>query len=251
MLAHITLLELEQAINDVDPAAFLVEPRVLRRVIKYDRRLTNVGVQIPHRKSYVIARADLLDIVESDELYPARNLPARVILLPRPTLEQLQSMPRAEALLRLWRFLFHARVHAAFHARAAAGDLTLPIVRQRIDRIGQAEFDEIRTVLRSEGFLLPPRDDATVYEEFAAVFLELRYFAPETLPRYFPRRSAQPASKVYWPKTLTRRRCSPPRVPRGRPIRPPTPSNSPRRLSRRPIRPKAGNCSATKSTFSG
>src|SRR5207253_5803924 len=57
---------------------------------------------------------------------------------------------------------------------------------ERIHRIGQAEFDEIRTVLRQEKFLLPPRDDRTAYEEFAAVFLEMSFFAASLLPRYFP-----------------------------------------------------------------
>src|SRR5262249_8488978 len=51
---------------------------------------------------------------------------------------------------------------------------------------GQAEFDEIRNVLRQERFLLPPRDDRTVYEEFAALFLELKYFASPLLPSVFP-----------------------------------------------------------------
>lgn len=34
--------------------------------------------------------------------------------------------------------------------------------------------------------LLPPRDDMTVYVEFAAVYLELRYFAESMLSCYFP-----------------------------------------------------------------
>ena len=47
-------------------------------------------------------------------------------------------------------------------------------------------FEEIRTVLSQEDMLLPPRDDRTVYMEFAAVYWELKYFAPSMLPRYFP-----------------------------------------------------------------
>ena len=58
--------------------------------------------------------------------------------------------------------------------------------RRRIHDIGEVEFDEIRTVLGQEGYLLPPSVDRSIYEEFAAVFWELRYFAWNALPRYFP-----------------------------------------------------------------
>ena len=59
-------------------------------------------------------------------------------------------------------------------------------LRERIQRIGLTEFDEAMAVLRQEHFLLPPGDARTTYEEFAAVYLELRYFAPHLLPLYFP-----------------------------------------------------------------
>jgi hypothetical protein len=41
-------------------------------------------------------------------------------------------------------------------------------------------------VLRQDYFLLPPGDPAAVYEEFAALYLELRCFAPDRLADYFP-----------------------------------------------------------------
>ena len=60
------------------------------------------------------------------------------------------------------------------------------MVRQRIEQLGPAEFEEIRTVLGQEDLLLPPRSDASIYAEFVAVYLELRYFAADFVPRYFP-----------------------------------------------------------------
>src|SRR5262249_6410978 len=57
---------------------------------------------------------------------------------------------------------------------------------RRINRLGQAEFAEIRRVLRQEKYLIPPHDNRAVYEEFAAGYLELRFFAPGLLPHYFP-----------------------------------------------------------------
>ena len=51
-----------------DPAALLIRSRILRRVIKQDRRLTGFGLRVPHRKSYTIGREPLLEIVDRAEL---------------------------------------------------------------------------------------------------------------------------------------------------------------------------------------
>jgi hypothetical protein len=67
-----------------------------------------------------------------------------------------------------------------------AEQLSAATIRRRIHRIGQSEFEEARAVLRQENYLLPPRDDRTAYEEFAAVYLELSFFAATLLPHYFP-----------------------------------------------------------------
>ena len=53
-------------------------------------------------------------------------------------------------------------------------------------QLGSARFDEIRTVLGQEEWLLPPRSDESIYAEFVAVYLELRHFASSFLLRYFP-----------------------------------------------------------------
>ncbi|HEX8201331.1 MAG TPA: hypothetical protein VF590_12655 [Isosphaeraceae bacterium] len=184
----IELDELERAVKAADPAARLVRPRILRRVIKHDRGLTGLGLQVPHRQSYVIDAGQAAAIVDPEEvgLGPGEELPAKLILLARPDPGELAARPAGAALLRCWRLLFHARVHLALGHKLAEGSLTPRGVRRRIHRIGQAEFDEIRAVLRQEDYLLPPRDDLTVYTEFAAVYLELRHFAEHLLPRYFP-----------------------------------------------------------------
>jgi hypothetical protein len=82
--------------------------------------------------------------------------------------------------------LFHCRVHHVFAERFPEGEASEAELRRRIHRLGQVEFDEVRRVLRQEGFLLPPDDRRTVYGEFAAAYLELRYFAAALLPHYFP-----------------------------------------------------------------
>src|SRR5262245_28028753 len=111
--------ELGRLLRAADPAALLLPSRLLRRVIKRDRKLAIVGLRVPHRKSYVIGRDALLALVDRDELgiEPDRELPVAVILLERPESDDLAATPRGEALVVYWRLLFHARVHAAVACR--------------------------------------------------------------------------------------------------------------------------------------
>jgi hypothetical protein len=180
--------QLEQSLLAADPAVCLVPPRILRRVIKADRRLVGLGLRVPHVKSYVIGRDALLRLATPDELgvAPQRDLPETVVLLVRPEPDKLGALGRDEVLVAYWRLLFHARVHTALDARLAEGRLTSARVRHCIQHIGPTEFDAVRAVLRQENFLMPPRDDLTAYVEFAALYLELRQFAPALVPRYFP-----------------------------------------------------------------
>ena len=186
---RIDAASLQLALHSVEPAALLVEPRILRRVIKQDRRVAGFGLQVPHRHCYTIQRDRLLVIVERQELNlsPAAELPKKVILLARPTEgEFLETAPGAEVLHAYWRMLFHARVHLALEQLVASGGLDAAIVFQRRRLIGATEFDEIRSVLHKDDMLLPPGDDLETYVEFIAVYLELRYFAPQELTAYFP-----------------------------------------------------------------
>ena len=62
-----------------------------------------------------------------------------------------------------------------------------------IAQLGEQPFDEIRNILRQERFLLPPGHrcaalvgDASIYVEFAAVYLGIRYFRPFLMASFFP-----------------------------------------------------------------
>jgi hypothetical protein len=195
----LTADELQRLLTAADPAAVLVPPRILRRVIKRHGRVEGLGLQVPHRKSYVLGREELFAIAGPGELglAPGRQLPDTVILLPRPAASKLASRPAELTLRKYWHLLFHARVHAALRQRRHDGALDEKAVRDRVRRLGLTEFAEARLVLRQENFLLPPGDDATAYEEFAALFLELRHFAPDKLPRYFPSLDADAAERVF------------------------------------------------------
>ena len=181
-VAKVDIAEVEQTLRQA--AVLVVDPRLLRRVIKIHRSVSGL---VPHGRCYVIGREALSEIVSDDEL-PTKGsqLPAQVILVARPSMRELAGRDRREVATRLWRTVFHARVHLALQNRVAAGELGEIDVRRRIDRIGQTEFDEIRAILRHDGLVMPPADDREVYIEFCALYLELRYFAPGLLVTTFP-----------------------------------------------------------------
>ena len=172
--------------------AVLVEERVLRRIIKSHRKLRGVGLQVPHEQCYELPRDELTKFVEPDEVaLDLSTLPERVVLISSVR----DKLLTAEAWTRAWRDIFHAKVHQAFEERLGNRRLTLAAIRERINRVGQTEFDEIRSVLKQEDLLLPSpggiaaraaTDDVITYVEFVALYLELREFAPQAIDRTFP-----------------------------------------------------------------
>ncbi len=119
----LTARELEDAVRATDPAAFLIAPRILRRVIKHDAGIGGIGLRVPHRKTYVIDREKLLHIVDRSELdlMPSASLPPTVILIARPSADSLAELSGPEALSKFWRQLFHTRVHLALGATSCRG----------------------------------------------------------------------------------------------------------------------------------
>jgi hypothetical protein len=163
----------------------LVEERVLRRLIKSHRRIRGVGLQVPHEECYTLPRADLERLADrGDTAVELARLPERVILVSGDRAKLLAAAPDATSLL--WRRIFHARVHQAFDDLLAQRTLTPAAIRERVNRVGQTEFDEIRSVLKQEDLLLPPVDEAHTYIEFVALYLELQHFAPVAVERTFP-----------------------------------------------------------------
>ena len=186
--SELLLQKAADAVRAVDPAAFPVPSRVVRRVIRSERDLSRFGMQVPHRKSYVIAADALLHMVERDELGidRASEVPTPAILLAQPGDGKLPGLTLKQLLVRYWELLFHARIDATLAAKVESGELTPALIRERIDQIGQVEFDEMHAVIRDEDFLLPPEDFTAAYIEAAAVYLQLRYFEPRRLAAFFP-----------------------------------------------------------------
>jgi hypothetical protein len=163
--------ELERALRE--RGAVVVSRRTLRKIIRRDVRAPGLGFAAPHSDSYLVPRS-ALDRVDG----VPEGLPARVVLLAREPLDEASDAPLAA-----WRALFHERVHQVVDAQFAGRPAAL---KARIHRIGQTEFDEVRFVLRHDDRLVAPHDDAATYAELAALWAELRAFAPELLGRTFP-----------------------------------------------------------------
>lgn len=187
--SRLDFAELEQAVRAANPAVLFIEPRILRRVIKQDRRLAGIGFQVPHAHVYTIERERLLVIADRPELdlSPAAELPKYVILLPRPQdNDEVIELSRDESLHWYWRQLFHAEVHISLEEQIADRTLDESVARDRIRQIGTTEFAEIRYVLVKDDLLPPVHNDLDAYVEFLALSLELKHFAPTERPFYFP-----------------------------------------------------------------
>jgi hypothetical protein len=143
---------------------------------------------VPHTHCLAIDRATLFRHVEQEELHVPTDhmLPDTVLLLEKPTAEQLAT-PRGdnrELLGRYWRLLFHASIHREVERNLAGSSPAL--LRERIEKLGPVAFEEARNVLVQDGYLPSGADERAAYVEFAAFFLELKFFAGNLIPVYFP-----------------------------------------------------------------
>lgn len=180
--------ELRRILRQTDPAAIVIAPRLFRRIMHAEFKVPYLRIGAPHERCFVVAREVLFRHVEQYELdlEPERMLPPTVILIAKPTTETLQALTQQEALLKYWRALFHAKVHAVLESRVQNGQLDAAAVRQRVDLLGPTVFEEIRQVLSGEDTLVSAHDDVQVYIEFVAQYLELRHFRPNLRASYFP-----------------------------------------------------------------
>ncbi len=137
---------LQRLLREVDPAVLLVPAHILRRVIKQHCGLGGLGLRVPHRKSYILPREDLLRIASARELglRADQALPDTVLLIPSPEPGRLATSSAGKVLLRCWRLLFHLHVHLAIGKQRAAGRLDESALREHIRRIGAVEFEEAR-----------------------------------------------------------------------------------------------------------
>jgi hypothetical protein len=183
-----TPADLQQALRAVEPAAVLVAPRLLENIIRQVGNLSGFAWQVPHWQSAVVDRQTLFLHVEQEELAlgPDQLLPAKVILLAWPEADDLYAANSGALLLQYWQRLFHGAIHLALENRCAEEQLTAAAIRGRLEQLGAAQVEEIKNVLVQDHYLAADPDERSVYLEFAAVYLELHYFAADLLPIYFP-----------------------------------------------------------------
>src|SRR5262245_44894263 len=108
----------ERAIREADPAACVVEPRIVRRILRKQRGVRGSGLQVPHGRCYWIDRESFESLTTSGERGGVTDLPADVIIVARPNDRRIPVRLRE-----LWRAVFHARVHLALEALRASGRL--------------------------------------------------------------------------------------------------------------------------------
>ena len=180
--------ELVRAVRKARDDAFLVEARVVRRIIRERYGFARLSTRIPHTDVLVVRFNDVRTLAHPDELglNDFSDLPRLVILVAQPEEHELDELPLQELLQLTWSRLFHGCIDMHLLREQETGVLARARVQQLIDRIGQVEFDEAHAVLRSEIRLIHPESHTEAYCEFAAIYLQLTLFSPDLLSVWFP-----------------------------------------------------------------
>ena len=177
---------LQEALSASDRSAYLVEARVIRRVIRERHGFANLLKALPHTHCQVVSGEDVRKLAHPDELGLSSFdlLADECLLICEPEKEVLDHWPLQELKQQVWRRLFHAKLDREFqHLKTSEPP---EVLRRNISAIGQVEFDEAHYVLRSELRLMSPESRDEAWRELAATYFELRYFEPDLLPIWFP-----------------------------------------------------------------
>ena len=178
--------ELRAAVSKADPHTYLVEARVMRRLIRGLLDRPNLAMLLPHGQSQILSKEQVQTLTHPDEL-GIRSwdlFPDLAILIEQPTQEELEHWPIEDLKLQVSRRLFHALLDREL-LRFKAPD-QLSFIQARIDAVGQVEFDEAHHVLRSELRLLQPDSRVGAFCEWVAHFWEFKKFEPDSLSTWFP-----------------------------------------------------------------
>jgi hypothetical protein len=162
-----------RVIQAVEPRARFVSQRLLQRVIRRHFDLS-AGAKAPHAFVFELPSQLIKELVGDAGIGAEVQ---SIILLPLPADDAAVSAD--SFILGCWRVLFHAAVDRAIDEKGGI----IPDDRQLFNA---TVLHEIRNVLEGERRLAPPHDEQTLFREFAAFFLELRYFTPHQVSTYFP-----------------------------------------------------------------
>ncbi|MGL5095729.1 MAG: hypothetical protein ACRDD1_09085, partial [Planctomycetia bacterium] len=162
-------------------------PRVFRRVLQAENGLEHWQLSRLGDRSAPCRRPVLFRYVDEDELdlEADRLLPPTVVLLCRPTPEQLHEWTDGETLLRYWRLLFHGHAARLLQEKCDGTEFA-ESTRDLALTLGATEFAEIAKVLRDEGYIGRSATNEQTAVAFTALYLELKYFRGNLLKTFFP-----------------------------------------------------------------
>jgi len=176
--------DLEPALRAVEPAARLVSERKLRKVLFYLRDHDYAAPLNPHLPLWI----DRQDALAADVLLPETlaGTEPRLLLLTAPDDRGWHHEATPELLRHYWRLLYQAAIRAAIDEKFREDELTVGGCRERLRRLGAAAAREVEYVLETDHLADHDETAAGVYRAFAATYLDLHAFAPESVDEFFP-----------------------------------------------------------------
>ena len=169
----------ERAIQAAAPAVLFASPRLVRRIIRADRKLPLAMARTPHRDIAVLDSRRLAEVADDVIALPA-DVPDRVAVVARPAADRRDAVSDEATLREYWRLGFHALLDLESPAAIARTGVSAAEV------LSPGAAAEAREVLVREGLLDRDATDSGLLAEFIAVFLELRCFAPQAVAAWFP-----------------------------------------------------------------
>ena len=115
-------------------------PAPRRQAALADRRALVCGRPIEKPTCYAQPSCSRSSARTSSTCPRASKRRTEVVLLSRPSSEELEEQSSVESLTEFWARLFHAYVHLAFEQQIVDGRLDASVVQERIDAIGRVEF---------------------------------------------------------------------------------------------------------------
>ena len=180
--------------------ARLLPERILRRLARERSTLIDQGRLILHDDIAVVQDTDLAGLIADDELGLQKgDARPHIWILIRNLSEREQGVwDDARRRRELWRRLFHGLVDEWLLKRRLTGQWRRSLVRSWAEGLGELTLKEIRTVLYNDSRIASETPDAQMLAEFAAAYLDLKWFEPEALPLVFPGLGQMPAAALAW-----------------------------------------------------
>lgn len=174
--------------RQADESAYLVEPRVVRRIIRELHGFARLSSRIPHTEVLVAKAHDIRQLAHPDELglTDFQQLQPLSILVAQPEEHELEGHSLQDLMQMTWARLFHGRIDLRLRNAINDGSLNRTKTEDFIDQVGQTEFDEAHSVLASEVRLFDPGSRHEAWCELTSQYLQLSKFSPDLLPIWFP-----------------------------------------------------------------